>query len=644
MLYIADFETTAEENTHEQKETEVWAFGIAQLFDGTEDVTIGNSIEGFFNELSKGRKKDKKIVYFVNLKFDGSFILDYLIRELGFISAYNSETKAFKLQKDLLPGELTYVITDLGIWYTISVNYKGYIIEFRDSLKLLPFSVNDLSKAFDTKYKKLDMEYKGERKAHGVITMEEREYLANDIRVPKEALEKFLTEISATRNPPLTIAQASLRDFRTEFTQEQWETLFPNLSEYYADLEQQEFFNKFGSNNADEYVRRSYYGGWCYCNEIYSGNVNGYTEVYDVNSLYPATMENDNNPMPIGFPTFTKDKRFLKKVTKDQFFIIRFKCKFNLRANSFPFIQLKYDYNYASNINLRTSNIDRFGNYRSDLKPELTLTSPMFKLFLQCYNIKEFEFLDACIFNTETGLFKRYVRKWAKKKIEAGKQHNTVKRTTCKLFLNSLYGRFGRNPDNTFKVIPDEVEEATALNYVDNKGENVKPLYIPIASAITSHARCYTVRSANSNFDIFRYSDTDSIHVCPDKNNKVKGLIIHDSDFGAWKLESKSEHSLFIRQKTYIEYSNNEYEIKACGMPERSKILFAENLKGNKPDNKGILHTENKDIKLSEKERKFFTKDLEPRDFKIGFSVPGKLLPKVIKGGTVLIETDFTIK
>lgn len=655
MLYIADFETVVLEDTTKQKETCVWAYGFAQLFDGTENVNIGNSIDGFFDTLCQGKRKEKKIVYFVNLKFDGSFILDYLLRVRGFQTAYNDETKQFKQQKDLKPGEITYVITDLGIWYQIAVNINGYMIEFRDTLKLLPFSVSDLSEAFDCKHKKLDMEYIGDRKPHGVITMEERKYIANDILVPKEALEKFLTEIDSKKTPPLTIAQASLKDYFTQFTKQEIDTLFPNLAENYGGLEQKDFINKFGCNNADEYIRRSYYGGWCYCEEKYSGIINGTTDVYDVNSLYPGEMEKDENVMPIGEPTFTKNPKFLKYMTKDHYYIIRFRCKFNLKSFALPFVQLKYDCNYRSNENLRTSNFDRFGAFRTDLKPTLTLTKTMFEMFIRFYNIKEFEFLDACYFNTEKGLFKQYINKWKRRKIEADKEGNVVKRTICKLFLNSLYGRFGRNPDNTFKVIENDLESEMALNYIDHKGDDVKPLYIPIATAITSYARRFTVTCAIENKEYFRYSDTDSIHICAQEGYTPKGMIIHESDFGTWKHESRSKNSLFLRQKTYIEFTDNKYDIKACGMPDRSKIIFAENLKGNKPKGgvltyyiekkkKGVKTVEKKLMKLSKHEQMFFSRDRSPQDFKVGFSVPGKLLPRLIKGGTVLIEVDFTIK
>ena len=269
----------------------------------------------------------------------------------------------------------------------------------------------------------------------------------------------------------------------------------------------------------------------------------------------------------------------------------------------------------------------------------------MFYQFIKCYRVEDFEFLDACYFNTEKGIFDRYINKWKNRKIEADKEGNKVKRTTAKLFMNSLYGRFGRNPTNVYKVA-EEADDISDLNYIAEEGEDNVPLYIPIASAITSYARCYTVNAANRNYDYMAYSDTDSCHLVLPDGIKPQGMKLHDNELGCWKQENEAEHSIFIRQKTYLEFSGKgeeaEFDIKACGMPDRSKMLLTENIKGNKPKN-GILKVDDKLIKLSNNEQQFFEDDLTVHDFKQGLSVPGKLLPRLIKGGTILVEVDFTI-
>lgn len=652
MMYVADFETTVDDDTLKQESTEVWAYGISRLFDGTEDVEIGNCIEDFFTYLARGEKRHRKIVYFHNIKFDGTFIIDYLTRELGFVPAYSEEDHKYEKDNDIKPGEFSCVITDLGIWYSIIVNYNGYIIAFRDSLKLLPFNVKDLGPAFDTKYRKLEMDYKGNMKAGGIITRHQMDYISIDVLVVKEALEKFFNEIGVSKQPPLTISQAALKHYKSMFKAGEWNSLFPNL----ANVELDE--DLYGSKNADEYIRKSYLGGWCYVDERYTGIVNGYTEVYDVNSLYPSVMRDHENPYPIGLPYFTKNNKDILKFPKDSYYFIRFKCKFELKPGYLPFIQLKHDAHYRSNENLRSSKYDLWGHLMPDYKPTITLSRTLFVMFLQGYKVTDMEFLDMCIFNTEVGIFDSYVDHYIEMKERAGEQKNKVKRTIAKLFLNSLYGKFAKSPENSFKI-PVFNENNEIVDYVFDKGPDKEPLYIPVASSITSYARRFTLRAAILNREYFRYSDTDSIHICPPKGYTPKGIKIHDSHLNCWKLENKTENSIFVRQKTYIEFTEDKdnkdlsyYDIKACGMPERCKMLIEQNLKRNFPDgdlltipqydSKGEIF-DYQSIFLSEKEVSFMSYKMDITDFHNGFSVPGKLLPKLIKGGTVLTEVDFTI-
>lgn len=83
---MADFETTVFTN---QTYTEVWASAIVEI--GTEDVIIENSIEKFMKTIFKLAQKNNITVYFHNLKFDGSFILDWLIRNKDFSEASSGE-------------------------------------------------------------------------------------------------------------------------------------------------------------------------------------------------------------------------------------------------------------------------------------------------------------------------------------------------------------------------------------------------------------------------------------------------------------------------------------------------------------------------------------------------------------------------
>ena len=171
---MGDFETTVYKG---QVNTEVWASAVVEL--GKEDVKLFHSIGETFDYL---KSLDSDIViYYHNLKFDGSFWLSYLLVDSGFkqaaIMPENDEpVDKFEWipQKEMRNKTFTYSISDMGQWYRIVIKVNDRLIEIRDSLKLLPFPVKRIGESFKTKHKKLDMEYKGFRYAGCEITEEEQ--------------------------------------------------------------------------------------------------------------------------------------------------------------------------------------------------------------------------------------------------------------------------------------------------------------------------------------------------------------------------------------------------------------------------------------------------------------------------------------
>ena len=248
--------------------------------------------------------------------------------------------------------------------------------------------------------------------------------------------------------------------------------------------------------------------------------------------------------------------------------------------------------------------------------------------------------MDGCWFDTSDGIFDPYIDKYFKMKLE--NNHNKGLRTLAKLFLNNLYGKFSASMDSSFKVAFFDEEEVT--HFSDQLESCKRPGYIAIGSAITSYARDFTIRAAQANYDRFIYSDTDSIHL-EGSPEEVSGIDIHDVNLCAWKLESYWDTGLFVRQKTYIEHVTHEdgepiekpfYSVRCAGMPEYCKNLFLESI-GYDTD------AINKD-KLTEEEAEFIKKRRSLSDFKIGLKVPGKLRPKRIRGGVVLVKTSYEMR
>lgn len=641
--FVGDFETTVYKG---QTDTEVWASASVEMF--TEDVKIFHSIADQFEYFKS--LNCNVCCYYHNLKFDGSFWLSYLITGLGYKQAYEKLTEdGLKVEwlKDRFMENNTfkYSISEMGQWYTITIKVNNHFIEFRDSLKLLPFSVKRIGESFGTKHKKLDMEYTGFRYSGCEITDEEKKYIANDVLVVKEALEIMFEQ----GHDKLTIGSCCLEEYKHLMGKDDYELFFPNMYDLPLD-------ETFGYTNVGEYIRKSYRGGWCYLakgkeNKIYH---NGTTA--DVNSLYPSMMSSESgNRYPVGKPKFWKGNMIPDEAIKpNRFYFVRIKTRFYIKENMLPFVQIKHNLLYKGTEMLDTSDYfdpvtqkyydhyyDDFGNLQ-DTRVEMTLTMMDYELLKEHYELVDFEILDGCWFYSELGIFDRYMDKYKKIKMES----KGALRELAKLFLNNLYGKMASNTNSSFKVAYEK--EDKSIGFFSVTEHNKEAGYIPVGSAITSYARCFTIRAAQQNYHGreqrgFIYADTDSIH-CDLEPQEIVGIKVHDKNFCCWKLESCWDIAIFTRQKTYIEHVTHEdlqpieqpyNNIKCAGMPQRCKNLFEKSLQGYEPtDEDGF----------SQEELEFLQTKRTLDDFKIGLCVPGKLMPKRIRGGVLLVETTYEMR
>lgn len=563
--YMADFETTVYEG---QTYTEVWAAAVVKLWE--DDVEILHSFPEFLDYMCD--KKTNIICYFHNIKFDGNFILDYLLRN-GY--KWNRVAEGKMLNK-----QFKCAISDRGPWYSITVKMHNMIIEFRDSYKLLPFSVKRIGKGFQTKHRKLDMEYEGFRYAGCVITDEEKEYIRNDVLVVKEALEIMFER----GHQKLTIGSCCLEEFKSTYDKIDYKNFFPDLTEVEIDAE------IYGECNADRYIRHSYRGGYCY---LAKGKENrkylhGWTA--DINSSYPSNMSSESgNRYPVGMPKFWQGD--IPNLPEQSYYFVRIKCRFKIKDGMLPTVQIKGSFLYSGTDYLTTSDIYDYssGTYKRyymrkgklhDTQITMTMTCVDYELFLQHYDVYDLQVLDGCWFRTEIGLFDEYMYKY--KKIKESSQG--AERELAKLYLNNLYGKFSANDSSSYKV--PYINKKNVLGFESVEEHEKKPGYIAIGSAITSYARRFVINAAQANYqgpdrDGFIYCDTDSIH-CSGDPKDAKGIKIHPTNFCAWKLESYWDEAIFVRQKTYIEHvTHNDgepvepyYQIRCAGMSEDAKQEF----------------------------------------------------------------------
>ena len=643
---MGDFETTVYEG---QVNTEVWASAVVEL--NTEDVKLFHSLDDTFKYL-KSLDSDI-IIYYHNLKFDGSFWLSYLMVDAGFkqsaiMPEIDEPVDKFEWipQNEMRNKTFTYSISDMGQWYRIIIKVNDRIIEIRDSLKLLPFTVKRIGESFKTKHKKLDMEYKGFRYAGCEITDEEQEYIKNDVLVVKEALEIMREE----GHSKLTIGSCCLAEYRVLLGKPLYNEYFPNLYEIEID-------ESYGAKNAGEYIRRSYRGGWCYLVKGKERRVftNGTTA--DVNSLYPSMMHSySGNSYPIRKPTFWQGN-FIpdEALESDKYYFIRVKTRFYIKDGMLPFIQNKSSLMYKATESLTTSDIlnPDDGKYYSeyvDLDGKvqqaymiMTLTMTDFKLIKEHYDLVDFEILDGCYFDSAIGIFDRYINKYKKIKMES----KGALRELAKLFLNNLYGKLASSTDSSFKVA--YLKEDKSIGFYTVVRHDKMPGYIACGSAITSYARNFTIRAAQKNYHGvnergFIYADTDSIH-CDLAPEEITGIRVDPKEFCCWKLESNWDKGWFVRQKTYIEHITAEdlepidepfYNVKCAGMPEKCKDLFLKSMEG--------FYPEDDDENYTDADRWFLKDKRKLEDFDVGIVVPGKLLPKRIRGGVLLTDSMYEMR
>lgn len=651
---MCDFETTVYKG---QEFTEVWASASVELF--TENVSIFHSIDDQFNYFVK---QDCNIIaYYHNLKFDGSFWLSYLMIDKGFKQAYRKTGEAINEvewlhEKFMKNNSFKYSISDKGMWYNIIIKVNNHFIEIRDSLKLLPFSVKRIGDNFGTKHKKLDMEYTGFRYAGCEITDSEKEYIANDVLVVKEALEIMFNE----GHDKLTIGSCCLEEYKeickkSLKIQLEYKEMFPDV--YNVSINPTEYTYE----NAGDYIRKSYRGGWCYLVKGKENQIKTNGTTADVNSLYPSMMSSESgNRYPVGKPCFWKGNYIPDEAIADnKYYFVRVKTRFYIKKDKLPFIQIKNSYLYKGTEALESSDIydsktdSYFSFYKDndgilrDTRVELVLTMTDYQLLKDHYDLVDFEILDGCWFYALTGIFDEYIEKYKHQKLVS----KGALRELAKLFLNNLYGKMASSKDSSFKLA--YVKDDKTIGFLPVTESNKKPGYIPVGSAITSYARNFTIRAAQANYHGvdkagFIYADTDSIH-CDLPPEEIVGIKVHDKNFCCWKLESCWDKAIFTRQKTYIEHVVAENldpiekpynNIKCAGMPKRCKDLFELSLSGDADINK----------EWSDEEKEFlFNEDSNPikRDyssFKIGLKVPGKLRPKRIRGGVLLVDTSYEMR
>lgn len=542
-------------------------------------MTFGEDIDSFINYCSLINESSS--FYFHNLKFDGEFIIHYLLTH-GFVHVN---------EKKLGVNQFSTIISDLNVFYCIKVKFKEeVIISFFDSLKLLNFSVEEVAKAFNLSIKKLEIDYKAKREKGHKITDEEKEYLKHDVMIMSLALEKMF-EMKITR---MTIASNAMNFFKDTISKKRFEEWFkPPLY--------------------DKDLRQAYKGGFTYLNEIYRGKEVKEGIVLDVNSLYPSVMY--YSPMPYGEGIYFDGKYVPDKLYN--LYIQNITCQFRIKKDMIPTIQIKNNLSFVPTEYLLSSNGESIN---------LTLTNVDLKLFLEHYDIYDVSYNWGWKYKSSTKIFKSYIDYWNELKVKATKEGNKPLRTIAKLMLNSLYGKFAASPEGRSKI---PYLDNNIVKYKLSELEERTAYYLPISIFITSWARDKTIRSAQAVYHRFIYADTDSLHL--EGTDIPENLLISDTELGKWKIESTFKRGKYLRQKCYIEDAV-------------TPVDEIEKFKKENPECLHLVSKDSIINIVCAGMPKGCYKNVTWENFDYGSVFDGKLGVKHTDGGIVLVDTTFTIK
>ena len=597
LCYAADFETTTDEN-----DCRVWAYSLCNVEDPSEFI-YGNSLDEFFDICADYLHNYK--MWFHNLKFDGVFIISYLL-EHGYEWIEDKKEKKDKT--------FTTLIGDMGQFYNITVyfkikNHHTNKVEIYDSLKLFPnFSVEKMAQAFDLPIQKLKIDYHKYRPIGWELTEEEIAYIKNDVEIVSRALKEMFKR-GLTK---MTIASNAIKNFRDNFYG--FRKKFPILP-----------------TEMDKDIRKSYKGGFTYVNEVWQEKEVGRGIILDVNSLYPSCMHSPYE-LPFGQPQLFEGKYQFDPVYP--LYEQSITCSFKIKPGKIPSIQIRNNLSFVPNEYVKSSKGEVITMY---------LTKPDFELFIEQYDIFDPIYNGGWKFMRAVGNFDNYIDHWMEQKVKAGKEGNAPLKSISKLMLNSLYGKLASAGEGRAKQAYLNSDGVIHFALLEKKSRET--LYVPAAAFITAYGRNRTIRTSQIirdytlqkyGEDRYFYSDTDSVHanLSDEDLEELKDIIkLDDFKIGFWAKEGEFERAYYIRQKCYIEQIKGKVKVTVAGLPGYLAPLV------NFDNFKRGFSTQG----MTMEEMTALARANNASDDEIE-RLHHKLTYKYVKGGVILADTDFTIK
>jgi hypothetical protein len=563
-MYVADFETCDtgklfkidEKSGKEIYDQKVWLAGYKNL--ETMKSTYFYDLDSFMQSiLARGNNKNTEFA-FHNLKYDGSYVIPYLLDNLGMKCSF-SKPQA---------GEFSVLVDDRNSWYsiTIQVNTRRRIMLW-DSAKLFPCALEYLHDVYATPTKKIheDQDFYTTVRPDG-YKANDREllYFENDLQVPAETLNAHI-ELYGLQFKKTQAGQA-FHNFEKTFRA--WKWRFPSLT-----------------TEQHEAIKPAYWGGISLVAKDKAGIDYYNIGVDDINSSYPDKAANFK--LPYGNCVLESGEGQHPDMSK--FWVADALVEFTLRPNCLPCIPLKA-ISEGDLVEDREPDLDKWVEDSKGIV-RMTFCSIDYYTMNESYVVTIHHWLWAMHWAQKIQKeIQNFVLKNNEIKVKYSKLAKTVKisdphyaeyltkRNRAKIDNNAFYGKFGEEIIKEGKT--PYLEDGEVIWRTDRKDETPegKRKFLPVAMAITAWGRRQLVQYWNILGEYALYCDTDSVHYLKEGGEERieqavrEGKIVRDPEvLGAWKHEGDFQRGRYLRSKCYMEGNivegKEHREVTCAGLP-----------------------------------------------------------------------------
>lgn len=355
------------------------------------------------------------------------------------------------------------------------------------------------------------------------------EYAFRDVEILSEYMYRFILFLIDYDLAPLamTIAGQAFRTYRYRFMPDE--------------------IPLHRSDEAIAVERDAYYGGRVECFRL--GTFNGETYYkLDINSMYPFVMARNAYPFVYVGKRDNVSRLKLIELMKDYYVIADLDIKTDLPV---------------APVRVKDKLIFPIGRFRA------TLHHAEIDLVLRYATVER---VNRVFVYTKRDLFSSYVDFFYRIKQEADSAGDSVRRAMAKMFLNSLYGKFGQRgrvdiyeeaqgSDDGYERIRGYSERLgrevmitrlggkTITSITDGEGYYSYPA---VAGAVTAYARDYLFELIlSAGLDNVYYVDTDSLFVNSEGLYNLRDYI-SSSELGKLKIEDKADNLIIYGAKDYV--------------------------------------------------------------------------------------------